>query len=66
MNLITPYNKQGQPHGYWESYYYNGQLEYKGNYDNGKLHGYWEWYYHNGNYLIVLIIIGVRGLPLLG
>ena len=45
---ITPYNEQGEPHGYWEYYYYNGQLMFKGNYVNGKLHGYWEDYYENG------------------
>jgi antitoxin component YwqK of YwqJK toxin-antitoxin module len=45
---ITPYNEQGQPHGYWEIYQSNGQLMYKGNYVNGKEHGYWEWYHYNG------------------
>jgi uncharacterized protein len=45
---ITPYNEQGQPHGYWESYYDDGQLEYKGNYVNDKRHGYWEDYWSNG------------------
>jgi antitoxin component YwqK of YwqJK toxin-antitoxin module len=45
---ITPYNEQGQSHGYWEYYWGNGQLWYKGNYVNGKLHGYWEEYYVNG------------------
>ena len=46
---IKPLNENGQPHGYWESYYYNGQLHYKGNFVNGKQHGYWEYYYENGN-----------------
>ena len=45
---ITPYNEKGEPHGYWELYYDNGQLMYKGNYVDGKQHGYWEWYYSNG------------------
>ena len=45
---ITPYNEQGELHGYWESYYDNGQLDYKGNYVNGNRHGYWEDYYDNG------------------
>ena len=45
---ITPLNEQGEPHGYWEDYYANGQLSSKGNYVNGKEHGYWEWYYSNG------------------
>jgi antitoxin component YwqK of YwqJK toxin-antitoxin module len=45
---ITPRNENGERHGYWEWYYDNGQLSYKGNYVNGKLHGYWESYYSNG------------------
>ena len=45
---IKPYNEQGERHGYWETYYSNGQLSYKGNYVNGKEHGYWESYYDNG------------------
>ena len=47
-NLINLYNDKGEPHGYWEGYYTNGQLSYKGNYVNGKQHGYWESYYDNG------------------
>ena len=47
-NLINLYNDKGKEHGYWEGYYSNGQLLYKGNYVNGKQHGYWEWYYSNG------------------
>ena len=45
---ITPYNDQDERHGYWERYWDNGQLWYKGNYVNGKQHGYWERYYPNG------------------
>jgi antitoxin component YwqK of YwqJK toxin-antitoxin module len=45
---IKPLNENNQPHGYWEYYYYNGQLRSKGNYVNGKAHGYWEWYRYNG------------------
>ena len=41
-------NEQGQQHGYWEEYRYNGNLHYKGHYLNGKKHGYWERYYSNG------------------
>jgi hypothetical protein len=26
---INPRNERGQPHGYWEYYFYNGQLRYK-------------------------------------
>jgi antitoxin component YwqK of YwqJK toxin-antitoxin module len=47
-NLINLYNDKGQSHGYWEYYYDNGQLEYKGNYVNGDKHGYWEDYHYNG------------------
>jgi antitoxin component YwqK of YwqJK toxin-antitoxin module len=45
---IRPYNENGEKHGYWEWYWYNGQLHYKGNYVNGNAHGYWEWYHCNG------------------
>ncbi len=45
---ITPYNEKGERHGYWEKYYLNGNLWYKGNYVNGNRHGYWEWYHDNG------------------
>ena len=45
---ITPYNEKGKAHGYWESYYSNGKLRYKGKYINGKQHGYWEEYHYNG------------------
>lgn len=41
-------DKNGRLHGYWESYFPNGKLWYKGYYNNDKLHGLWEWYYHNG------------------
>jgi antitoxin component YwqK of YwqJK toxin-antitoxin module len=45
---IRPYNDKGERHGYWEKYYLNGNLWYKGNYVNGNRHGYWEWYHDNG------------------
>jgi antitoxin component YwqK of YwqJK toxin-antitoxin module len=35
--------------GYWEYYWENGKLWYKGNYVNGIQEGYWEWYWSNGN-----------------
>ena len=42
-------NKDGEQHGPWEYYhYYNGQLWYKGNLNNGKKHDLWEFYYSNG------------------
>ena len=49
LNLINLFNAKGEKHGYWESYYDNGNLWYKGNYVDGKEHGYWESYYYNGN-----------------
>jgi antitoxin component YwqK of YwqJK toxin-antitoxin module len=35
-------NKDDKRHGFWESYYSNGEVYYKGNYKNGEAHGYWE------------------------
>ena len=49
LNLINLYNAKGEKHGYWESYWNNGNLWYKGNYVDGKEHGYCEVYYFNGN-----------------
>jgi len=37
-------NKDGKEHGYWEYYYPNDTLSYKGNLNNGKPHGYCESY----------------------
>ena len=48
---IIPINKDGQRHGYWEVYWSNGMLWYKGNYINGKREGYWEWYKSDGGNL---------------
>jgi antitoxin component YwqK of YwqJK toxin-antitoxin module len=47
-NLINLFDENGERHGYWEQYYDNGQLSYKGNYVNGNKHGYWEDYFYNG------------------
>jgi antitoxin component YwqK of YwqJK toxin-antitoxin module len=41
-------NDKGQRHGYWEVYYDNGQLYFKGDYVNGQRHGYSEEYHPNG------------------
>jgi len=49
LNLINLFNAEGKRHGYWEVYYHNGNLSYKGNHVDGKEHGYWEYYYDNGN-----------------
>jgi antitoxin component YwqK of YwqJK toxin-antitoxin module len=48
QNLINLYNERGEKHGYWEEYWSNGQLLWKGNFVNGNRDGYWEWYYTHG------------------
>jgi antitoxin component YwqK of YwqJK toxin-antitoxin module len=45
---MNKYNEQGERHGPWERYWYNGKLWYKGNYVNGEKRGPWEWYDENG------------------
>ena len=37
-------SKEGKKEGYWEYYYINGKLAFKGNFKNGKREGYWEVY----------------------
>ena len=41
-------NDGGKEHGLTEGYYENGQLQWKGNYEDGKLQGLMEGYYENG------------------
>jgi antitoxin component YwqK of YwqJK toxin-antitoxin module len=48
MKHINPYNEKGNPHGYWELYYTNSNLMFKGNYNDGKPYGYWEFYHFDG------------------
>ena len=38
----------GKRDGFWESYYENGQLNWKGSYKNDNLDGPWEYYHKNG------------------
>jgi len=45
---ITPFNDKGQRHGYWELYYYNGQLYSKCVFINGKRNRFNESYWHDG------------------
>ena len=47
MRSITPYNKKGNPHGYWEVYWSNDSVMYKSFYNNGKKVGYSEYYWEN-------------------
>jgi antitoxin component YwqK of YwqJK toxin-antitoxin module len=50
----SPKNKQGQRHGYWEIYFSNGQLYFRGNYIKDKEDGLWKennvWIRRRGNY----------------
>ena len=48
MQECNNFDNNGQRHGYWEVYFLNGNLFYKGNYFHGKQHDYWEVYYDNG------------------
>ena len=50
MKDICAFNKKHQPHGYWEIYWWpKNNLNYKGNFVNGKKVGYWEkWFFTGG------------------
>ena len=48
MENITPRNNKLDRHGYWEVYWTNGNIAYKGYYINGEQVGYWEYYKFNG------------------
>lgn len=39
---LTPLNKKGQFHGWWQSYV-DGSLNYKGHFKNGNQIGFWVW-----------------------
>jgi len=39
---IRPRNDKNKAHGYWELYYYTGDIFYKGLFVNGKEVGYYE------------------------
>lgn len=49
MKTLAPVNKNGNAHGYWETYFSNGDINFKANYIDGKRYGYWESYWDNGN-----------------
>jgi len=40
---------EGNPHGYWEQYYPDGNPCYKGKYINGIENGYWIYFNFLGN-----------------
>ena len=48
MQDKTPRNEQGQKHGYWEVYYYNGLLSFTVNFINGNPYGHFESYWIDG------------------
>ena len=45
---INQYDPEGNKTGYWEEYYYDGTLEFKGSYKNKKLIGEWKDYFLTG------------------
>ena len=42
------YNHKGLKIGYWENYYLNGNLHWKGSFINGIKDGLWEYYKESG------------------
>jgi antitoxin component YwqK of YwqJK toxin-antitoxin module len=44
-----PTNEQGQAHGYWEMYFSNGELLFKGNCLNGIKYGCWQYNFLGNN-----------------
>ena len=46
---MNQFNDKGLKEVYWEAYYSNGNLWYKGNFSNDKSVGYCEEYYLNGS-----------------
>jgi antitoxin component YwqK of YwqJK toxin-antitoxin module len=49
MENKEPYNKEGNPHGHWERYWPNGQLQTIGDYDNGRKIGIHKTFCKNGD-----------------
>ena len=41
---MNQHNDKGERHGYWESYFQNGKLYWKGSFNNDERIGYWEWH----------------------
>lgn len=52
--LSEGYIKQGQPVGYWRTYYPNGVIKSEGNRVNGNLDGPWKFYNKNGRIIEVI------------
>ena len=49
IKFVGTFDKNNRRTGYWEEYWFNGNLRSKGNYINNNKDGYWEEYYSNGN-----------------
>ena len=45
---LRPINEEGLPHGLWEIYFSNGQLDFRGEHVNGLQHGFVESYCGDG------------------
>jgi antitoxin component YwqK of YwqJK toxin-antitoxin module len=45
---INQFTHDGKKDGIWERYYFNGQLQSRGSYENDIKEGYWESYWSNG------------------
>ena len=48
MQECNQRNESGYRHGYWEEYWKNGNLWYRGYYDDGKKNGRWV-FFHSDN-----------------
>ena len=49
IKFVGQFDENNLKTGYWEVYWRNGKLWYKGNYINGNKEGYWVYYWDNGN-----------------
>ena len=64
---INQYDMEGIKQGYWEEYYYNDQLWYKGSYVNGDMDGMWSEYRDDGKLLLKTLFRNgtfVKNIPL--
>jgi len=53
---MNKFDDGGKKHGYWEYYYFNGNLLFKGNYINGTQDGYWIQNYYDDPHFLYLNI----------
>ena len=52
MQDKKPEKDNGDAHGYWEVFYDNGKLHFKGMFIDNNVHGEYECYYLNGNMVL--------------